>query len=90
MNCTLFTVLSYNYNIVGEAYFAGSSLTFEPMGSSTMSIALFITDDDIVEDIEQVFVSLSTSDTSVEFIVSERSYSIIDNDGKCKETGTGG
>ena len=60
------------------------------MGSSTMSITLFITDDDIVEDIEQVFVSLSTSDTSVEFIVSERSYSIIDDDGKCTETGTGG
>ncbi len=86
--CTLFkgsTVLSCIVIIVGEAFFAGSSLTFEPVGPSTISTILFITDDDIVEVIEQVFVSLSTSDQSVEFTVSEISYFIIDNDGKCTE-----
>ncbi len=91
--CTLFkgsTVLSCIVIIVGEVFFAGGSLTFEPVGPSTISTILFITDDDIVEGIEQVFVSLSTSDQSVEFTVSEMSYFILDNDGKCTETGTRG
>ena len=57
------------------------TVVFAP-GESVKTISVPIEDDDVLEELEMFFATLTTSDTRVELFNSSASVSIVDNEGE--------